>query len=79
MLDKLKQIVASPQVLTNFDQMKKLTIQCDSSQSGLKCCLLQDNRLVAFSSGTLSEAEQRYAQIEKEILSIVYACKKFHN
>ncbi|CAI6353509.1 unnamed protein product [Macrosiphum euphorbiae] len=78
-LNKLKQIVASPQVLINFDPNKKITIQCDSSQTGLGCCLLQEGRPVAFSSRSLNEAEQKYPQIEKEMLSIVYACRKFHN
>jgi len=78
-LNKLKQIVASPQVLVNFDPNKKITIQCDSSQTGLGCCLLQEGRPVAFSSRSLNEAEQKYAQIKKEMLSIVYACRKFHN
>jgi len=65
--------------LVNFDSEKELVIQCDSSQTGLGCCLLQSNRPIAFSSRSLNEAEERYPQIEKEMLSILYACKKFHN
>lgn len=41
--------------------------------------LLQDNHPVAFSSRSLTDAETRYAQIEKEMLSIVHACTKFHH
>lgn len=32
---------------------------------------------IAFASRALSDTERRYSQIEKELLSILYACKKF--
>lgn len=40
---------------------------------------MQDNRPVAFASRALSEAETRYAMVEKEFLGLTFACKKFHN
>lgn len=40
---------------------------------------MQDNQPVAFSSRSMTDAETRYAQIEKEMLSIVHACTKFHH
>ena len=56
----------------------KSTIQVDASQHGLGACLMQKVRPVAYASRSLSQAERNYAQIEKELLTIVFACTKFH-
>lgn len=48
---------------------------------GLGAVLLciQDSKPIAYASRSLTDTEVRYAQIEKEMLSIVYACSKFHH
>ena len=39
---------------------------------------MQDNKPIAFASKSLSEVEQRYANIEREMLAVVFWCERFH-
>ena len=39
---------------------------------------LQDEQPVAYASKALTKSQQNYAQIEKEMLTIVFGCTKFH-
>ena len=55
-----------------------MTIQFDALQSGLGACILQDKKAIAYASRAMSKAEVNYAQIEKEMLSILFAVWKFH-
>ena len=56
-----------------------LEIQCDSSQSGLGAALMQNRHPIAYASRALTEVESRYAQIEKEMLAIVFSVEKFND
>lgn len=76
---QLKQIITNTPVLAVFDENVKIVIQTDASKSGIGCVLLQNGKPVEFASRSLNPAEQNYAQIEKELLAIVYSCVKFHN
>uniref|UniRef100_A0A8C7JBX1 Gypsy retrotransposon integrase-like protein 1 n=1 Tax=Oncorhynchus kisutch TaxID=8019 RepID=A0A8C7JBX1_ONCKI len=75
----MKSLASSMPVLRYYDVMKPVTIQSDSSQRGLGCCLMQEGQPVAFASRALTPTEQNYAQIEKECLSIVFSCQRFHH
>ena len=69
----VKRLVSQAPVLSYYQPDRPLSIQCDASQKGLGAALLQDGRPIAYASRSLSETEQRYAQIEKEMLAIVFA------
>ena len=70
-------------MLVFFDLSKKTRISTDTSKDGLGAVLLQDHdgdwKPVAYAARSMTETEQRYAQIEKECLGIVFACDKFHS
>ena len=53
------------------------TLQCDASMHGLRACLMQDGHPVAYASRSLTPTEVQYAQIEKELLAIVFTMEKF--
>ena len=64
-------------VLRFYDSDKELSIQCDASQTGLGAALLQDGQPLAFVSRALTDTETRYAQLEKEMLAVVWSIDKF--
>ena len=73
----LKEAITSTPVLRYYNLSEEVTLQCDASQTGLGAALLQDGQPVAYASRALTDAETRYAQIEKELLAIVFACDRF--
>lgn len=73
-----RDILSSKIVLKYYDERKPIVIQADASQAGLGACLLQDGQPICYASRSLTETEQRYAQIEKELLAIVFATQRFH-
>ena len=76
--ERIKQVAASAPLLKYYSVDDEVTLQCDASQNGLGAALLQHGQPVAYASRALLSAETRYAQIEKELLAILFACEKFH-
>ncbi len=64
-------------MLRYYDISKEVTIKCDASDTGLGTVLMQDRQPIVFASRALSDIETCYAQIEKELLAIVWATSKF--
>jgi len=77
-VQRLKDVLTSAPVLAYYDVKKGVTIQADASQSGLGACLMQSGKPIAYASRSMTSAECNYAQIEKELLAITFACNKFH-
>ena len=76
---ELKKMMSSTEVLQYYNPSKPVEISCDASSHGLGFVLLQNEKPVIYGSRSLSKCEQAYAQIEKGMLAIVSACKKFHH
>lgn len=75
--------LTSPCLLVHFDPRKELVLSCDASPYGVGAVLSHreedgSDRPVAYASRSLSPAERKYAQLEKEGLAIVFGVKKFH-
>ena len=58
-----------------------VTVQKDASLRGLGACLIQkhkgEDQPIDFASKSLMDTETRYANIERELLAIVFACQHF--
>jgi hypothetical protein len=77
-LDSLKTLLTKAPVLKYYAINEPLVLSVDASSEGLGAVLLQSQQPVAYASKPLTECQKRYAQIEKELLAILYGCEHFH-
>ena len=77
---KIKDLIAKTavQLLRYYDRTKPVVVQANASQRGLDTCLLQEGQPIAFASKSLTDTETRYANIERELLAIVFTCQWFN-
>ena len=76
---RIKNQTSEDVCLRYFDTTKEVVLQVDASQVGLGVVLLQDGKPVAYASKALTAAEMRYANIEREMLVVVFGCLKYHH
>ncbi|XP_065080058.1 uncharacterized protein K02A2.6-like [Ochlerotatus camptorhynchus] len=75
--NRVKGLVADVGTLQYYNPRKPLTIECDASCFGLGVAVYQDEGIIGYASRTLTATERNYAQIEKELLAILFACVRF--
>ena len=77
-VEELKKLLSEAPVLAYFDPKEDdVSVQCDASEFGLGACLMAKGQPVQFTSRALTQTERNYAQIEKEMLSIVFGLERF--
>ena len=71
--ETVNKFVTESPALSYYNPEQELQVQCDASQLGLGAALLQQGKPIGYASRGLTETERRYAQIEKEMLAIVFS------
>ncbi|XP_041961667.1 uncharacterized protein K02A2.6-like [Alosa sapidissima] len=80
---KSKALMNSAEVLVHYSADRDLIMSCDASPYGVGAVLshlMEDGseRPLGFMSRTLSPAEKRYSQLDKEGLAVIFGIQKFH-
>ena len=82
-VQELKEMVTNNPVLKVCDIKLPTRVSSDASTEGLGAVMEQQHPdgwfPVAFASRSLSVSEQNYCQLERETLSIVFACERSHD
>jgi len=73
----IKESLTLAPVLGYYDRQKALALEADAKSTGLGAALIQGNQPVAYASKALTLTQQTYAQIEKELLAMVFGCATF--
>lgn len=77
----VKEELSKPTTLALHGPKAPTKVSADASLYSLEAVLMQETesswRPVAYASHSITDTEQRYAQIEKEALAITWACEKF--
>jgi hypothetical protein len=71
----LRRHLTTALVLAQPDNTKSFDVYCDASGTGLGCVLMQDNRVIAYTSRALRPHEQNYPTHDLELAAVVHALK----
>ena len=73
----VKEAVISNTTLRYFNPSLPVTIQVNPSQVGFGAALLQNGKPMTFTRKALTETECQYANIEREMLAVVFGAERF--
>jgi ribonuclease HI len=77
--EMLKQKLATTPVLVLPDVHKPFSVYCDASYTGLGCVLMQEGKVVAYSSRQLKVHEKNYPTHDLELAAVVHALKTWRH
>ena len=75
----MKSLTCTTITLAYYDRNEPVVLQVDASIKSLGAALFQNDKPIAFAWKALTPAEARCANIEQELLTVVYGCEKFHS
>jgi hypothetical protein len=73
--EQLKVLLTTAPVLAQPDIEKPFDVYCDASDSGLRCVLMQEGRVIAYASRQLCRHEEHYPTHDLELATMVHALK----
>ena len=78
-----KEMLVTSNVLAHYDPTQPIRLAADASAYGIGVVISHvlpsgEEKPVAFASQTLTQSERNYAQIEREVLALVFGVKRFH-
>lgn len=76
--EEVRQLVSEQSCLKYYNPKAEVTLEVDASMKGLGAAIIQNGKIVAFASKTLTETQSRYSNIEREMLAIVFGIQRFH-
>jgi hypothetical protein len=68
----LKKLLTTSPVLAQPDMMKSFDVYCDASDTGLGCILMQEGRMIAYSSCQLCPHEEHYPTHDLDLATVVH-------
>jgi ribonuclease HI len=77
--EMLKQKLTTALVLVLLDVHKPFSVCCDASYTGLGCVLMQEGKVVAYSSRQLKVHEKNYPTHDLELAAVVHALKTWRH
>ena len=74
---KIKDLICKEMSLTYFNPSKETSLLVDVWNKGRGAVPLQEGKPIAFASKALTETEQRYANIGRKLLAVVFGRERF--
>jgi hypothetical protein len=75
----LKKVLTTSPVLAQPDLTKSFDVYCDASSIGVGCVLMQEGRVIAYSSRQLWRREEHYPMHDLELAAVVHSLRTWHH